>query len=112
MTDPEILAARVRAMLADRDDVDERSMVGGIVFLVGGNMCCGADTEGAPAMTLRVVIRGRLAPPSTEHARRMHDEVVAATRGVARSQGIVSHELLMSLADPHEVMAIDTYRAN
>jgi len=38
--DPEA-AARVRRLLSGRDDVVERAMVGGLSFLVNGNMCCG-----------------------------------------------------------------------
>jgi len=37
----EDLAARVRALLDSRADVDERKMFGGIGFLLAGNMCCG-----------------------------------------------------------------------
>jgi hypothetical protein len=40
------LADRVRVALADRDDVSERRMMGGIVFMVSGHMCCGADRHG------------------------------------------------------------------
>jgi TfoX/Sxy family transcriptional regulator of competence genes len=35
------LAGRVRATLADRTDVDEKKMFGGLTFMVGGQMCCG-----------------------------------------------------------------------
>lgn len=35
------LAQRVRALLANRADVAERRMFGGLTFMVGGNMCCG-----------------------------------------------------------------------
>jgi TfoX/Sxy family transcriptional regulator of competence genes len=35
------LAARVRALLASRDDVVEKKMFGGLCFMVGGAMCCG-----------------------------------------------------------------------
>jgi TfoX/Sxy family transcriptional regulator of competence genes len=38
--DPEA-AARVRRFLSGRDGVVERKMVGGLSFLVHGNMCCG-----------------------------------------------------------------------
>ena len=38
--DPEA-AARVRRLLSGRDDVVEKKMVGGLSFLVNGNMCCG-----------------------------------------------------------------------
>ena len=39
----ENLAARIRALLADRDNVDERKMFGGLTFMVGGHMCCGVN---------------------------------------------------------------------
>jgi TfoX/Sxy family transcriptional regulator of competence genes len=39
----EQLAARVRALLADRGDVSERKMFGGLTFMLGGNMCCGVN---------------------------------------------------------------------
>jgi TfoX/Sxy family transcriptional regulator of competence genes len=38
--DPEA-AGRVRRLLSGRDDVAEKKMVGGLSFLVNGNMCCG-----------------------------------------------------------------------
>ena len=41
----EELAARVRVMLADRLDVREQKMFGGIAFMLRGNMCCGVHTE-------------------------------------------------------------------
>jgi TfoX/Sxy family transcriptional regulator of competence genes len=37
----EELAGRVRAMLADRTDVEEKKMFGGLTFMVAGQMCCG-----------------------------------------------------------------------
>lgn len=37
----EALAERVRALIADRDDIGERRMFGGLSFMLGGNMCCG-----------------------------------------------------------------------
>jgi TfoX/Sxy family transcriptional regulator of competence genes len=39
------LANRVRALLSDRDDVDERPMFGGLTFMVGGHMCCGVHGD-------------------------------------------------------------------
>jgi TfoX/Sxy family transcriptional regulator of competence genes len=39
----EQLAARVRTLLADRTDVDERKIFGGLTFLVAGNMSCGVN---------------------------------------------------------------------
>lgn len=41
----EKLAARVRALLAGRDDVAERPMFGGLTFMLGGNMCCGVNRD-------------------------------------------------------------------
>jgi len=35
------LAERLREVFADRDDVIEKKMFGGIAFMVRGNMCCG-----------------------------------------------------------------------
>lgn len=37
----ETLAERVAACLADRADVVEKKMFGGLCFMVGGHMCCG-----------------------------------------------------------------------
>ena len=37
----ETLADRIRAVLSDRTDVEEKKMFGGITFMVGGQMCCG-----------------------------------------------------------------------
>jgi TfoX/Sxy family transcriptional regulator of competence genes len=37
----EELAARVRGELAERDDVTERQMFGGLAFMADGHMCCG-----------------------------------------------------------------------
>lgn len=39
------LAARVRALLAERADVSERKMFGGLTFMVGGNMSCGVNGD-------------------------------------------------------------------
>ena len=37
----EALAARVRRVLANRSDVSERRMFGGLCFMVSGSMACG-----------------------------------------------------------------------
>ena len=37
----EELAERVRTALADRTDVEEKKMFGGLSFMVAGQMCCG-----------------------------------------------------------------------
>jgi TfoX/Sxy family transcriptional regulator of competence genes len=36
----ETLAARVPAVMAERDEVSKRQMFGGRTFLLGGHMCC------------------------------------------------------------------------
>lgn len=41
----EALADRIRTALADRDDVSERKMFGGLAFMVGGHMCVGVTGE-------------------------------------------------------------------
>ena len=39
-------AERIRRSLADRDDVVEKRMVGGLSFMVSGRMCCGVTSSG------------------------------------------------------------------
>ncbi len=46
------LAERVRHLLADRHDVHERKMMGGLCFMVKGGMCCAASGRGG--MLVRV----------------------------------------------------------
>ena len=41
----EDLAARVREILAEGGEVDERRMFGGIAFMVRGHMCCGISGD-------------------------------------------------------------------
>jgi TfoX/Sxy family transcriptional regulator of competence genes len=41
----EHLADRVRTLLRDRGDVDERTMFGGLTFMLGGHMCCGVHGD-------------------------------------------------------------------
>ena len=40
------LAERIRHLLADRGDVHERKMMGGLVFMVKGGMCCAVSGRG------------------------------------------------------------------
>jgi TfoX/Sxy family transcriptional regulator of competence genes len=42
----EDLAVRIRARLADRDDVTEQRMFGGLAFLVGGKLAIAASGQG------------------------------------------------------------------
>lgn len=39
------LAARIRALLDERSDVEDKRMFGGIGFLIAGNMACGVSGE-------------------------------------------------------------------
>jgi hypothetical protein len=43
--DPRTLE-RVRQLLAERDDVEEKRMVGGRSFVVRGQLCCGVNGQG------------------------------------------------------------------
>ncbi|MEE9163887.1 MAG: TfoX/Sxy family protein [Thermoplasmata archaeon] len=45
MTYDEALADRVRALLSERTDVEEKRMFGGLTFMVAGNMCVGIVKE-------------------------------------------------------------------
>jgi len=40
------LAERIRALLADVSDVDERRMFGGLAFMIGGHMAVAANSRG------------------------------------------------------------------
>lgn len=42
----ETLAARVRADLAERAEIAERRMFGGLAFMMSGNMCCCVTEHG------------------------------------------------------------------
>lgn len=42
----ELLAERIRRLLADRDNVVEKTMFGGLAFLLGGNMAVAASGQG------------------------------------------------------------------
>jgi hypothetical protein len=58
--DPRTLE-RVRQLLAERDDVEEKRMVGGRSFVVRGQLCCGVTGQG-------LVVR--LGPEGVARARR------------------------------------------
>ena len=57
----EALADRIRALLADEEDVTEQKMFGGLAFLIGGNMSVSASGQGGlllrcePAQTADLV---------------------------------------------------------
>jgi TfoX/Sxy family transcriptional regulator of competence genes len=65
--DPEA-AERVRQLLSSRDDVVEKRMVGGLSFLVNGNMCCGIT---GTALMVRVGAEGREQALGQPHVRPM-----------------------------------------
>jgi TfoX/Sxy family transcriptional regulator of competence genes len=65
--DPES-AARVRRLLSGRDDVVEKKMVGGLSFLVNGNMCCGVT---GAALMIRVGAENREQALREPHVRPM-----------------------------------------
>ena len=64
----EKLAARVRMLLADRPDVTERRMFGGLTFLLGGHMCCGVQGD---ELILRLGPAGAEEALASPHARPM-----------------------------------------
>jgi TfoX N-terminal domain len=41
----EILAQRIRVMLAGQPGLSEKKMFGGVAFLLNGNMACGVHAE-------------------------------------------------------------------
>jgi TfoX/Sxy family transcriptional regulator of competence genes len=55
----ERLASRVREILAEGGDVDERKMFGGLALMVNGHMCCGITGDD---------LMLRLGPDRTEKA--------------------------------------------
>ena len=59
---------RIRSMFAGRADVVEKRMVGGLSFVVNGNMCCGVT--GSDLM-VRVGKEGRAEALAQPHARPM-----------------------------------------
>lgn len=65
--DPQV-AERLRRLLSGRDDVAEKRMVGGLSFLVGGNMCGGVT---GTALMVRVGAEGRRQALKEPHVRPM-----------------------------------------
>jgi len=61
-------AERVRRLLSGRHDVVEKPMVGGLSFLVNGNMCCGIT---GTKLMVRVGSEGREQALSEPHVRPM-----------------------------------------
>ena len=59
-------AERLRQVLSGRSDVAEKKMVGGLSFLVNGNMCCGITGK---ALMIRVGAERREQALREPHAR-------------------------------------------
>ena len=64
----EKLAARIRALLGDRDDVVEKRMFGGLTFMIAGHMCCGVNGDELIVRLSRADAEAALVRP---HARPM-----------------------------------------
>ncbi len=64
----EVLATRIREVLRDRDDVEERKMFGGIAFMVAGHMACGVIHDD---LMVRVGEEGHDAALAAPHTRVM-----------------------------------------
>ncbi len=62
------LAQRLREMFADREDVVEKKMFGGLAFMLSGNMCCGVVAEHLMARVGPEQYESALKQP---HARKM-----------------------------------------
>ncbi len=74
-------AARIRQLLADRNDVTERKMMGGICFMVGGAMCAAASGNGG--ILVRILPEDRVAILARDHVGPM-DMVRRTMRGFVR----------------------------
>ena len=97
MSYDESIAQRVRAVLANRAEVIERKMFGGLTFLVRGNMCCGVLGSDLVVRVGPEKYRAVLAQP---HAREM-DFIGRALRGLVYidRRGINSDQDLRTWVD-------------
>lgn len=86
------LAARIRSLLSERDDVTERKMFGGLAFLVGGNLAVAASGQGGilvrcdPAATDDHIVDG--AEPMIMRGRSMNGWLRVSDEGVADEVGL------------------------
>jgi hypothetical protein len=87
----EVLADRIRALLANRTDVGERRMFGGLTFLVGGHMCCGVNGD---ELILRLGREGAERALGADHVRAM-DLTGRPMRGfvTVRPEGVAGDRL-------------------
>ena len=56
----EFLADRVRQRLISEDEVEEKKMMGGLIFMVNGKMCVGIDMDKATQQDRLMVRVGKL----------------------------------------------------
>jgi TfoX/Sxy family transcriptional regulator of competence genes len=86
----EKLAERIRQRLADRKDVVERKMFGGIAFMVRGHMCCGVVGEELMVRVGPVGYEGALKEKYTREmdftGKSMRGMVYVAAPGVASAK--------------------------
>ena len=64
----ELLASRIRDVLAPHEGVSERKMFGGIAFMLNGNMCCGVVGD---ELMLRLGDEGAAEALKNRYAREM-----------------------------------------
>ena len=86
----ENLAERIRAQLADRGDVTEKKMFGGLAFLIGGHMAVAASGQGGlmvrcdPSATADHIVDG--AEPMIMRGKPMNGWLRVPDQGVADDQ--------------------------
>lgn len=84
----EMLAARIRAHLGKRIGVAERTMFGGIIFMLQGNMCCGVHRDALIVRLGPEVAAGALTEPYTRvfdlTGRPMKAWVLVEAKGLAK----------------------------
>ncbi|HYU56494.1 MAG TPA: antibiotic biosynthesis monooxygenase family protein [Actinomycetota bacterium] len=59
-------------------------------------------------MAVMVTVRGRLRD-TPEAIRKIHDEVTAATKDMARQAGDISHRVYLNPQDPRDFLGIDEW---
>jgi TfoX/Sxy family transcriptional regulator of competence genes len=88
----EELADRIRDLLADRGDLTERKMFGGIAFMLNGNMACGVLGDELMARVGKEQGDAALAEPHTRPmdftGRPMKGTVYVAAEGIASDEDL------------------------
>ena len=88
----QILAERVRTLLANQIELSERKMFGGLAFMVRGNMCCGIVGEELMVRVGPEQYAAALARPQTREmdftGRPMRGMVMVATDGLASDESL------------------------